>query len=334
MKMKIFYTLVLLSIFSSGLIGQYNFTVSSSPYENLTNSISLNEDQTWDDPTFIIPIGFDFEYYGKTVNELNTVSSLGATLFSEISAENIANVLIPYGADLIDRGYDFETGEVNSGSLSPVSYLLEGNVGNRILKIEWKNAGFYSEFEIDDISSDFTNFQVWLYESSNDIEIHFGPTSINNFEESFDEESGPYVAMFPDYNLSTDELLGEGIVVYGDPSNPSQIYVDQFVDLYLEGVAAEGTVYKFSLTDTGSNDITSNHNDIYICPNPATNYINFTNNSDAEITHISILNINGQKIIEEEYNQDAVDISSLTPGVYNILLHSSEGVYLERMIKK
>ena len=41
--------------------------------------------------------------------------------------------------------------------------------GRRVLKIEWKNAGIYEEYYDDKVSNDYINFQLWLYEGTNDI---------------------------------------------------------------------------------------------------------------------------------------------------------------------
>jgi hypothetical protein len=82
--------------------------------------------------------------------------------------------ILPFEADLIDRG------ELTGISQSPISYKMEGNAGSRILKIEWKNAGFVGEIGELGTLNDYVNFQVWLFEGSNDVEMHYGPNMVLN----------------------------------------------------------------------------------------------------------------------------------------------------------
>lgn len=36
----------------------------------MKGSASLNNSLTWDDPAYLIPIEFDFQYFGSTINEI------------------------------------------------------------------------------------------------------------------------------------------------------------------------------------------------------------------------------------------------------------------------
>ena len=78
---------------------------------------------------------------------------------------------VQYGVNLVDRASDTVKWDGMTDSLSPVSYQLGGVPGSRILKVEWKNAGFHMDIAADNKSVDFVNLQIWLYEESNDIEL-------------------------------------------------------------------------------------------------------------------------------------------------------------------
>ena len=60
------------------------------------------------------------------------------------------------------------------GDISRISHITEGVSPNRIVKIQFKNAGFVG----DEKHEDKINFQIWLYESGKQYDICFGPKSL------------------------------------------------------------------------------------------------------------------------------------------------------------
>lgn len=337
MKIKSLLILALFGLTLNAQAQSYNFSLSTGSYSDLIGSTSLNNGMTWDDPQFTIPIGFNFQYFDLTINQLffDEIGLGGFLTTAETSETSIASLLIPYGADIIDRGYDFNKDISTSGSLSNISYLLEGTVGSQILKIEWQNVGFYSELEEDNISSDFTNFQLWLYEGTNDIEIHFGSNLINQPNLSFDGETGSFVALLNDYNFENDTLIG-GIVLEGNPASPTQKQIS-FLDSMplLNGIIPNGTIYKFSKFVTGISENKNSFINVLFYPNPTNDYFNISvNDLDTKINTVSILNINGQSVKEVNYNNDAIDISDLNFGVYIIKINTTAGMLTKRLVKK
>ena len=75
----------------------------------------------------------------------------------------------PFGGYLLDE----KTSPTDSSSLS---YLITGNPGQQVLKIQWKNAGFKQWYSTSD-PADFADFQVGLYEDGARIDVRFGPSS-------------------------------------------------------------------------------------------------------------------------------------------------------------
>ena len=314
----------------------YNFSVSTGSYSDLTGSTSLNNGITWDDPQFNIPIGFNFQYFNTTMNQIFVEDwGLGGELTSDTSETGILPLLIPYGADIIDRGSDTINFIGQAGSLSPLSYKLEGNIGSRILKIEWKNVGFYSDIDDDNISTDFTNFQLWLYEGTNDIEIHFGPNSITQPNLAFDDETGSYVGLFPEYDFDNDSLISNGIVLSGNPSSPNALSVDSIYANFLNGVIPNGVIYKFTNTAVGISEFTGNFVDVSIYPNPSDGFINFSSDKmELSIKSISVLNTSGQTVKGFNYTSNAIDISDLNSGIYFVQIKTKSGISTKRLIKK
>ncbi|MDO9153545.1 MAG: hypothetical protein Q7U47_07560 [Paludibacter sp.] len=48
------------------LANDYSFSKTTGIYVNLTGAISVNNKKLWDDPEYIIPIGFSFDLYDIT----------------------------------------------------------------------------------------------------------------------------------------------------------------------------------------------------------------------------------------------------------------------------
>jgi len=312
----------------------YTFEVSKGQYTDLVESISLNDGMTWDDNQFIIPIGFDFQFFNSIMDEIfiEDIAS-GVLLTFDTSETGIFPVMLPYGADIVDRGFDTNTDIPSLGSESNISYLLEGNEGERILKIEWNNVGFYFELQDDDISSDFTNFQVWLYEGTNEIEIHFGPNSITQPLISFEDEFGTYIGLFSEYDADNDLILGETIMLFGNPCSPIPVFEPL---AFLNDVIPEGTIYKFSFMTSNVEEQLRSSNVVSLYPNPASEFLQINQNiQDIKIESIIVSNIVGQTLIEVVNNKnELIDISNLKSGIYFIQIHTNLGMITKEIVKK
>jgi len=327
--MKKITLLVSLLIGSALSFSQYTFSKTTGTYSDLVSPTSLSNGATWDDPQYTIPLGFNFDYFNSTINQIFIAGyGLGSYLAVDTANTGLVSYLIPYGADLADRGYDDNVGSQSTGGLSPISYLLTGTVGSRIMKIEWKNAGFYSDIDDDGTSTDFTNFQLWLYEGTNNIEIHFGSNSILQTSLCFDGETGSSVQLLPDFNLTTDNYGPNSITLKGIPSSPSVKVINSFDSLeYLNGVIPNGTIYKFTKV-SGTVSIQENVNTFKtrIFPNPANNFIHVVSeNNKTSISQIQIMDLSGKVVrtINSQFNQ--IDISELNSGIYMVNVFSSDG---------
>ncbi len=313
----------------------YNLSVLSEDYSDLIGSTSLNNDLTWNDPLFTIPIGFDFQYFGDTINELffDEIGS-GGILGCNTGNAAIISLLVPYGAAIIDRGYNFDTG-ISESSLSNISYLLEGMAGSRILKVEWKNVGFYSELEDDNVSTDYTNFQLWLYEGTNDIEMHYGPNSITRPDLCYENGKGTFVALINGYNLDTDSIF-QAIVLEENPEMPSiSIFTTgDTLPSYFDNPIPNGTIYRFTHTPTGVSRIAMEPAIISLYPNPSNDIIHISSDElKMRIIGISIYNANGQRIKEVTFSNNTIDISEFIPGTYFIQIRTTTDIIVKRLIK-
>jgi hypothetical protein len=231
--MKQFFTLLfMLSL--SALQAQfiYTFSTDNGTYTDLTGATSINNGEVWDDPEYVVDLPFEFSVNGHAISTL-TFIGLGSELGFEIGDDEFATIS-PFGADIIDRGSD---GVV---SLSPISYVVEGNAPARVLKIEWKNAGSYDEFDALGTTEMFVNLQVWLFEGSNKIEYHYGPSSITDADLFYTGETGPIVGVVDiDFNAG----YSNAHFLTGLASNPSLTEEESFLD----GTPDNGMIYRFAI---------------------------------------------------------------------------------------
>jgi hypothetical protein len=313
----------------------YNFSVSTGTYTDLSGSTSLNNGSTWDDLDTLVTIGFDFQLFDTILSELVIGDgNFGGLDISNIGA-NISPLVIYYGiSDFVDRGYDIDAGISTTGSLSNISYLLEGDAGSRIFKIEWNNVGFYDELFDDNVSEDFTNIQLWLYEGTNDFELHFGPSSISQPELSFLGATGPGFALISSFDAEGEEIDGEAYVLTGDSSSP---VMEEFTSVDddlepLQGNAPDGTIYRFSRNTTGLSEIQEPFS-FSVYPNPAKDQFSVVvENDEVKVEGISILDNHGRLVKLAAANFNQINVSDLVSGVYIVQITTDKGLSTQKLI--
>lgn len=244
--MKTTFLSIILAALVPGLVLSqpfpYTLTSYNEAYVPINESTTIEPGIPWDDPNWIVPIGFTFTYMDETFTEI-IISAPGSQVFPMINEQQIA-VLIPYFADLQNASaVEF---------VSPVRYVTEGEPGFRIFKLEWSNAGFYFEGAELGTFNNTINFQVWFYESTNDFDIRFGPNSIKN-SDVIHFFGQPAVLLGKNVEL-TGESWEALWSLAGDPSNPEVLLLTSLgemgpsPDQILSGEPADGQVYHF---DTG-----------------------------------------------------------------------------------
>lgn len=322
--------------FSADVFAQsYSFTVSNEAYQHLQGSTSLNEGRTWDDPDYEVPIGFKFKVFG---NEFENVYFDG---YSELMFLNNDNDEISIAAidflDVIDRAYDLDNDEDGPGSLSNISYLLDGQAGSRIFKFELRNVGFYEDISAFDSSVSYGNYQIWLYENSNIIEFRYGESNIIK-SVVYDDVAGPVVMIADDYEVFFDDIHS-AVMLSGSPTNPQlNVFDKKRIDFenfpYLNDLIPNGTVYRFTPTDViGVEKVVKNKAFASVYPNPANNVVNIKN-ANFQYEKVTVKNIFGQVVQEINEYTEQVDISDLPSGVYFINLFSANASLDIKFIKE
>lgn len=92
------------------------------------------------------------------------------------------------------------------------------------------------------------------------------------------------------------------------------------------------TPYRLNMTETSSiEDISVSGYNIY--PKPIRNRM-YINGPVEDILSVTIVSVNGLRVLyEEKYNADGVDVSSIAPGTYAVVLTTASGTYVDKVIK-
>jgi hypothetical protein len=304
---KIITFLILIIAFNVN--AQYSFVKTNEGYINLDNPISINNGEVWDDPAYTINLPFEFAISNVSSSTIEVQDSYFGFVDSQTDIFHLAS---PLGIDLIDRGY------MDDVSLSSISYEIVGNVGSRICKIEWTNAGAYNDENL----SMFVNFQVWLYETSNIIEYRYGSSMIDNLSVFFSDETGGWVMVG---KFDSGAFFDDSVFLSGDADNP----ITTNIVSYINGFPSETTIYRF--TPTTMSLPSQQLSEVQLYPNPAVSFINVEVNDINAL--YQIIDVTGKIVRNGSLDQlkNQINIHELDSGFYILQVN---GYLPQKFIKK
>lgn len=291
----------------------YDFTVLSDPYNDLTAPISISNADVWDDPFYITSTGFEVNLFDVITNTLGIISPGSQVINLNEANPDTVQLLIPYMADIMNAN--------DSTAVSPISYQLEGPPGNAVFKLEWKNVGFYGEWDASNTYYNTTNFQVWMYQNTGVIEFRYGPNTIKSGSIIHFLGTGPLVLL--GQNVSFDGSGWEGLwALGGDPQNPVITAIPSgqqpLIDQSLNSEPESGTVYRFAPLSIHTNT-PSFERPLTAWPSPAHDILHLAINRDTEYR---IYSMEGKLMRSSKALSDIeqLDISGWPAGNYYIQL--------------
>lgn len=274
----------------------YNFSQTQSAYTDLSNETVLTTSAPWTYATaFTVPIGFTFNFMGTNFTTVYVEGS-GFAYFDF----NYYNLALPFTVKLKSKG--------SSGNNSPISYAVTGSSPNRICKIQWKNAGFHYD------TTSTINFQMWLYETTNVVEVHIGANSVPNPSVVYQENGsdGPVIGVY-EFNTPTNCTYSN--CLSGSPAAATVNNPTGNINLFgtsLTGTPSPNTVYIFDPNPSSIFENTSAT--ISIFPNPASDQITFQ--SSQPVQSCAIYSISGTLIEQRTITNSQLDVSDLPNGIY------------------
>jgi hypothetical protein len=321
----LFFSLTLL-IFSISISAQENIRIETfqRPYVPLEDGLNLTEGETWDDPDVIIPLALRSQFFDSDTNFYLYNIGTGGEVFV-LTQQGLVKGLVPVAYDLIDRGY------LDGENLSPLSANISGIPGDRILKLEWSNVGFYTELNENGVSDSYLNFQVWVYEGSPYIEYHYGPSDIQFDPETFLNGVKMLAAIITEYDLEDESMPIVLSVLEGNPANPTIKKItftdeENFGSSGLDNYPTDSTVYRFYLGASSAKDFWANLSDITIQSNITSEYISLVSNDLNHDKNINVIitDINGKMCSAGNFRTlDQIDVRSLSSGQYFVKVQES-----------
>lgn len=323
--------ILLLALLSSTILGMNaqeivfsTYTSTYTPVENGTNAIG----EAWDDPTLAIPLGFEVSFFGETSSTLYMSDDFLGGIFTPNIPIQFLDMFIATTADLIDPEY------FTSGNLSaPITYVTEGEPGNRICKVQWENAGFYNEV-VDGTANNIINLQLWVYEAGI-IEVHHGPNSVKEFQLVIDD--GWTAGLVNDLDITSKEpVLAQAYIISGDPNAPVFVQTNDLVQLFtasLSSVPPNGRVYRFG-PDGVINTLELERDELRVWPLTANEVINLSSGSGGT-SFYTVYDLSGQLVAEGSFSGSyTLPISHFNNGIYLVNLRTANNAHTFKVVKR
>lgn len=326
---------VLLSMFllaltvSSKAQFNYDVTVLNQTFQPLTGSTNISGSTLWDEENYKVPIGFSFVMDGQTITDISLLA--GQSCLTDTAG--IVSGFFVTDIDVHDRG--------NAGSgiaSSPISYSVSGTAPNRIFKLEVFNAGMYDEYDLYSTNDDSLSYQIWLYETSNIVEIHYGGAQLSHPSDYFFITGSPIVGFVKNIDIDGTGNIDALYYLKGNASAPTIDSVNSIFSISggLNTYPSNGTVYRFAPKPVSVNGLTKDELKIEVLNNVSANNIIVNNQSNVASTY-RVLNINGSSIGisgDLQNGNNNIDISRLPQGMYIIQVQNEAGAKAYRITKQ
>ncbi len=329
--MKQFYVLIL-ALISMNIIAQSTFEVEifEREYQVLEEETILNNDLEWDDEVFSFMLEAPLNYFGDTIThivEIGTGAIVGFATGESPYAPNFnVGMVSPVALDLASiPSADGTTG-------SPISYHISGELGSRVITIQWKQVGFYREEAIEIDSASKVSFQLIFYEQEQALEFHYGRNEIINPDEVFADYGG--LLAFAGFLTPFTEIYAGGDIGYGIQGNTTDfnlvtLNIEQIENEYVEipiidPYPTDGTVIRWTKGAPSSNKNLT-QSDIKIYPTAVTDILNIEQAKKPNNLTYHIFNTKGQLVSNGNMNGDTqLNTTEFSKGLYKIVFKNND----------
>lgn len=306
MNFKYLKSFLLIQIFGSfnflNAQNSYSFHITNGNYTELNNAKIIpwaEFDSLTDMFTLSDLDGETFQFY-KTPFLFGGNKTIALESFGVVRIDNDTSIII------IDAAFTY-LDSINKSS--SISYSIEGTSGNYILKGQWKNLKIRNGKE-----NNYVNFQIWVYQKSGVIEVHYGTSSLNNAS-GFNISNGPHAGMFFSKNDFT--KCHEKLWITGSPTNLKPDTSKNYSFKAIKGIPNAGVILRFVPRFTNSiKSIPASGNNIHFFPNPVENGLIYLEKA----SNYKITDLTGRILLKGDL-LSIVDVSSLSQGTYLLLLN-------------
>lgn len=330
-KKLLFFSVLLVNINFFAQENPYISFTTMEDYNELTNPISVNDGEIWDEETiYTIDFDFDFLIYDHNFSSIN-VHAGGDISFPGYGYKRIFVYHTPFGGHYLrDKGI--------TSSISKIDYEVVGEEGQYIIKIQWENAGFVQWFSTSD-TSDYVDFQIWIYQEDASIQLRFGsnqtdPGTYGYPEAQSDPDPGPSPAFRFD---SCHNVLH----YYSDADDPSTIFLNVCYPNYafIDGTPSEGITYTI-IQDYYVGIANKAIDNISLFPNPAINTIHIKGIPEiSDVESLEVLNVYGKILLKADVRNSEdpeihIDLRDLPAGIYFLKVNARDYTFTKEFIKK
>jgi len=294
----------------------YVFTQDTLSYSELSGATIIASPDFANDKLTTLPMtGKTYHFFGLDFT-FGGLSTMAVQTYGDMRIDNDSSTVI------IDGVFGFLDSLDSNTSLS---WKIDGQPGNEVLKTQWKNVGLANGQ-----AGNYANFQIWLYQKSGIIELRYGPRSASNAS-GFTNATGPYAGVFYSNDLFT--TLYEKCWLFGTPANIQVDSAQNFSFKALLGVPDDGTVYRFTpkaYLDTLTPPTAVQEpllREFGLYPNPGTGIVHLDVPS-GNILSVMVTDISGRQVLNPECcPANHIDISSLAPGFYRVTVLTRDKAY-------
>lgn len=307
----------------------YSFSKLNQSYNYLSGATSLTSGSLWDDTVVVAPIGFNFKF-------LNNTNSSDSILFSTwgflaFRNEYFPSPLIWMGRSMVPFAGDLREKSLAQGGApeSDISYQTTGTAGSRIFKLQCKNIGFYD----DTTGTDSLNFQVWLYEGSNVIEYHYGPSQLDD-NAWYWQDGGCRVGIYNDVSIDTvlvEYTINDCTYIMGDSNTAMATHITTPLNFFapnsnyvLTGGPNNGQVFKFSPSMNTAVTNTDLFKEVYVIANHSSCILHHTGQVSVALFYDSYGNI--ISMISKPTQLQNISKENLSRGIYFLELVHQSGI--------
>ncbi|MBS1744866.1 MAG: hypothetical protein JST21_01715, partial [Bacteroidetes bacterium] len=327
--------LMLLTI-SAGAQLYYSFDARYEPYVPLSSgATNLSGSIPWDgDSSYYVPIPFIFKIneVPKTVFKIFGCQVMPA---SDTNSLGYVSGFLPTSLGLTDRGSGTGT------SQSPIRYRTDGVAPRRIFKLEYANAGIFNEGSAFGSLDDYVNFQIWVYEDTNIVELRYGSAKLSYPSVYFINSLAPHIGFFDKIEMQNGSS-GSFFYLKGDPGAPTLDSVAassfDFMMTTLMSYPDSSTVYRFTpkANPSGISAAASALQAVRISPTVTNGLVMLDNPQHCRISY-SVRTMSGATTNLEgsfESAQQDINLSGLASGVYYIELQAEGSKVLKELLRQ
>jgi hypothetical protein len=209
---------------------------------------------------------------------------------------------------------------VAASQAAEVSYIKEGTYPNEILKVQFKGAGFVLESG----HSSYINFQIWLYENGDIIEMRYGPNSITSTQA--DAEG---IGIFYDDGFNTTA----SIELFGNSANPTTGTGSLTDGQHISNIPTSGAIYRFTPTSLGvAKQAALEKVSAVYDPERKEIFLNAPTSSTP--LNCELYNIAGQRLLSGTINEktSGIAVNDIPTGLYIIKITGKQGTHICKVL--